>query len=527
MAYQGTWAEIPLGSLGVITDAAPGDIPISAFIHANNITLTEGVAQKAPGTMKRNSVALPAGIIALTEWRPNLITTAIIAACSNGSLYYDQNNNFNSNTAIKTGLIGLTPNCMFVEGGAELASNPKKLFFFSNGENQVQVLSGTNTSFSAIEFPSPDWDTGNYPRVGTVHRSRMWVFSKQLAYASDTEDHENFQTNTNFYPVYPGEGGDIMGVFVYKGRLFCFKEGGFVYWLNDSDVDSDNWSWFRITSAFGLAAPNAIVEAGDDMLMGNDTGTLTSFSATQKLGEIEGADMFALAGCEGYLRKNTHKGGLTQEHLLYYAEKKQILMTYRSTYTTANDMLIVIDIARGTSQPPRIIPWKKGSAQCLALYHDINNIERPIYGDKDGFVHIMDREDRNEGGTAYTGEFQIPNLDLRQMGVGGKNKHFDFLAVKYKPEGNWNLSCDYFVDGKYMDTVTFPMIQNQNSQLNVLVVGSDRTAQEGTETFVRPICGTGRTFSARFYNAGSNESFQVAEVLIGFRPAGEQAQRTG
>ncbi len=142
---------------------------------------------------------------------------------------------------------------------------------------------------------------------------------------------------------------------------------------------------------------------------------------------------------------------------------------------------------------------------------------------------FMDYEDRLEGGTSYVGDFQTPHLDMRHLdaSIAGKTKLWDWLSVTYVPSGDWDLSCDYFIDGKYIDTVTFPMVQYQDSQLNVMVLDTSRLAQSNTETTpLRPLTGHGRTISFRFYQAGSNESFQITNYTIGFRVAAEQAQRT-
>jgi hypothetical protein len=148
-----------------------------------------------------------------------------------------------------------------------------------------------------------------------------------------------------------------------------------------------------------------------------------------------------------------------------------------------------------------------------------------MYGDKNGFLMLMDSEDRSEGGTAFTGEFQIPHLDFSYLGEGmsASEKHFDFLAVHYAPESTGNLLCDYFIDGRYVDTISFQMLQYQGPKLGRLMLGTDRFASPTSETCIRPLAGTGRTFSARFYNAGNNESFQIPAITVFFRGGGEKA----
>lgn len=525
MAYTGNRAKILLGEYGLLTDIAPDKSPPSALIKAKNVCFFNGTVQKAPGAIRWNATAVSAGIISAHYWLPTLEQPRFVVATSDGNLYKGRERHFGTpvNTTIAS---TLTPNCVFADGGAEDAGRPRKLFFFTGGATLPYVLSGDGTAFTAIANPAVDWtSTGTFPKFGVVHRNQLWAFAGQISYASDSGDHEDFSNvTTNIVePVYPGEGGELRGGYVFKSRLFCFKDGGFAYILNDTDTDNGNWYWQKVASNFGLAAPNAVAEVLDDMLVGNTYGTITSYSATQKLGDVEAADVIQGAQFEAFLRGNTSKVGVPVEHVKYYAEKKLLFMTYRSAYYTYNDMMLMLDFGR--SDRIRAAFWQKGSPQCLALYKDINQVERPMYGDKDGFLNLMDAEDRIEGGIAFTGAFQIPHLDFSHLdqSLSAVEKQFDFLAVHYVPESSGNLSCDYFIDGRYIDTLTFPMVQYQRPELNTLLLNTDRLAQPNVETVIREIAGAGRTFSAYFYQSGSNQSFQIPAITVYFRGGGDKA----
>lgn len=628
MGYGGTSEKIQFGELGLVTDISSDKIPPGALINAKNVCLTNGNVQKAPGTLVWNALPLTAGIVAVHHWKPNSVVERYIAATSVGEIFKGQSHQFG--TPINSSISSvLTPNCMFSEGGAETAGREKKLFFFTGGATNPYVLSGDGTAFTSLSSPNTDWTSAeSYPRCGCIHRNSLWAFAGQISYASSTGNHEDFSSGSAAFinPVYPGEGGEIRGSFVFKSRLFCFKEGGFVYMLNDSSSTAAEWFWEKAGSNFGLAAPNAIAEVLNDMFAGNDNGTLNSYAATEKLGNVEAGDIIQQLQFESHLRANSSKVGVPYQHLHYYAEKKQLFMTYRSHYRTTNDMLIVFDFNR----PNQIRPtyWIKGSPQCLAFYRDNNNIKRPMYGDADGYLHMMDYEDRIEGllkvsvqtitasatlttgsytlsfagqttnsiaynapantieaelqaltglsnvivngsfttaaasinisffgywgvppnltfsanttgqtfttavssnneGSAYTGDFQTPHYDFSWINpaFSAKEKHFDFLAVHYIPESSGNLSCDYFIDGRYYDTITFPMIQYTRPQLDTLELDTDRLAQANHETAIRKCPGSGRTISFRFYQAGSNESFQIPAITVMFRPGGEKAQQ--
>jgi hypothetical protein len=525
MAYEGITAPIVLGSLGLYTDNSPSDLPPSALIEAKNVTLERGMVQKAPGSLIYNtSDQLSGSVQAIHDWWPETHLQRMIALTDAGNIYRDiGDRTFTSATAIKTGMGAVTPNSMFVEGGHETALAPKKLFLFTDGLRQLQVLEGDGVTFTDVGSPAADWTTPNFPRVGVHHRARMWAFMKQRAYASSTGSHENFVSDNLTQSIYPGEGGDIIGAYVFKGRLFAFKEGNFVYFLDDSAADDANWFWKKLSNNFGLAAPNAVFDSLNDMIAGNSSGTATSYTATDALGDVESADLFRSANMEQYLRANLSTAGINVMHTIYYEAKKQAFFTYRSTYKNNNDMVIVMDLNK---ENPRISFWVKGTPQCLAQRKDKDGIPRPMYGSSDGYVHFMDYEDRLEGAASYEGAFRTAYTDFR--GVDPKlmtmQKHFDFLWLEFKEEGPHSVSVDVFIDGVFIETLTVPM-NAEGTYLDSFLLDTDRLSESLTQSLPKPLHGTGRRISFRVYNSGSNESFQIASITVGFRPGDESATK--
>lgn len=538
MAYSGNKARIPFGELGLVTDMAPGNIPRGALVKAKNISYETGIITKAPGSSKYNRNALPAPIVALFDWWPNTTVQRLVAACSDGKIYRDiGDREFSLNVSVADGLGSLTPRSKFVEGGNETAGRDKKLFFFSDGAAQVQVLPGDGEAFREISNPAADWVTPNYPTCGLIHKNRLWAFMGQRAYASDTGNHENHQSNNLTQNIFPGEGGSVIGAKVFKGRLFAFKEGGFVYYLNDEDPDSENWSWLKLASNFGLASPHGIIEALDDMIAVNESGSPISYNATNALGEIESADVLRLLQIEDYFRKNSNLSGLSNLHAIYYEAKKQAFFTWRSSYRTTNDMFLHIDFNKET---PRSALWTKDQADCLTLRKDQMKVLRPIYGSADGFVYLMDKEDRLVGDEGYTGYFQTGHMDFVWLGeeVAPKNKLYDFLEVEFIPQGNWNLLIDVFIDGSFSETVTVSM-DVRDDGLDTFTLGSgvgdgtttpeggdgDPLGREEAQIIRVPLHGSGRRISLQGRGTGENQNFAIASLNIGFRLSAEQSTR--
>lgn len=524
MGYNGQVAHIPLGDLGLMTDMAPGSVPRGALIKSFNVSYETGLLTKAPGSLKYNGTqVLPAGIVACVDYWPNSTTQRLIAACSDGKIYRDIGDRlFSGASAIKTGLQGLDPRAMFVEGGNETAGRDKKLFFFSPN-NQVQVLEDDGTSFTEIDDPAADWTSTNYPTVGLIHRNRLWAFARQMAYASDTGDHEDFDTNYLTQNIFPGEGGSIIGAFVFKGRLFCFKEGGFVYFLDDSNADDTLWFWRKLASNFGLASAHGIMQIGNDMIAVNESGSPISYAAVEALGDIESADIFRLLQIEDYVRKNTSLAGIDMMHALYYEAKKQAFFTWRKSYNIKNDTLLHVDFNK---QQPRVSFWPKDQVNCLALRRGPDKILRPMYGSDDGYIYLMDREDRLVGSSGYTGEFKTGHMDFRFLDerFAHKNKLFDYLAVEFIPQGTWNLAVDVYIDGNFSETINYSM-DVRDDGLDTFTLDSDDLGREETQTIQKPLHGSGRRISFHCRQTGTNQNFAIASLTVGFRPSAEQATR--
>lgn len=524
--YGGYVATISLGNQGVLSDQAPGQIPHTALIEAYDIDYGPGYIQKAPGSYRYNLNALATPIVGVIDYWPNLITQRLFAATNDGKIYRDTGDReFGLNTAVATGLGALDTSCCFVVGGAEIAGRDKKLFFFSNGKAQLQYFNADESDIQTVAAPAVDWVSPDFPRFGLIHRNRLWAFMGNRYYASETADHGNFTDSSVLTgTVGPGDGGDCLGAYVYKGKMIVFKEGDIVYYLNDTDTDSDNWYFAKLGEGFGVASTHSTTMVLDDLLVGNNTGSVTSYQAVQAYGDIKSGDIFRAAKVSQFFRDHISLSGVAYEHAMWYPEKHIVFFTARTKGGTANNGMIVLDVQN--PDVPRYAFYKKDAADCLALRRDIYNIKRPMYGAADGFVYFMDRADRLVGTTAYTGSFRTPNADFRFLDPGliHKNKIFDFLGVTFQEEGAHNLSVDVYIDGQLSQTVTYKQTIATN-YLGAFVLDSSKLGVNDEKTRWQPIKGAGRTVSFRCYNSGSNENFKVSQLTVGFQVAAEDATR--
>lgn len=519
MGYIGQQISIPLGQLGLRTDDIATSLPPNALVEANNIRLINNTIAKFPGSAKFNSTALSGGIIGLFDWFPTGAQQRLIAITSDGNVFRDTGDGtFSSGTAIASGLGSpAVETTKIVAAGNESAADNRKLFFFT-ASSQVKYIDGDAAALSNPTAAAADWATA-FPTFGIMHRDRLWAFgnsnSPHSVYASTISDHSDWAGSGSLvFNVFPGEGDALVSAFVYKDRLFFFKRPFGMYFLNDSDPSSANWTVGRVEASFGLSSPHSVIQVLDDLVAGNATGSITSLKATDAFGDIEGGDILANGQVEGFVRDLTDKNGLNKMYSLYYPEKKEAYFTYRGKGRTDQNLMLIVDVNRGT--PKFTVNSKESKINVLALRRDGDSIERPIYGDSDGFVFQMESTEFTVDGTSYTSEFKTPDIDFRFIdpALANKNKIFDFLTLVFSPTANLPIFVEVLIDGVSVQTVEFP--QFTGNGLDDFELDTDILAGDEVQDFRKPINGSGKRISFRVFNTTA-ANFEVEQLIVGFR----------
>ena len=541
--YDGLKCQVPIGTSGLLSDMAPSQIPYTNLTRVYNCDFGVGYVEKAKGAIQYQRYALPAGIVAILDYWPTTLQQRLFAACSNGSIYRDTGDRYfganpvnTSPVAIGSGFGTLTNKTQFVVGGNEVSGNVKKIFLFTGGLNQVQVYSGDSGTFSAITNPAADWPNptissnpqSNFPNFGLIHRGALWCFAKGTAYMSNPNNHEDFQTAQDILitQVGPGEGGDIVGAFVYKQKLFAWKEGDFCYILNDSDPNSSNWYFDKQSDGLGIASWHSACQVLDDMQVGNITNKITSYKATLNYGNFTQGDVFKQNEVSRFFAENTVPEGNQYQHSLFYPDKGVAMFTGRTKGQQNNNCIIQMDVSH-TNQAPKFGIWNHVAPDCLGLRRNTHNIKVPMYGCSDGFVYLMDSVNRFvgpiSGGTAYTGEFWTADLDMRHLDpkLADQVKEFNYLGVTFMETGNYTLSVDVWLDGRFRETLTFSQTVDTN-YCGAFVLGTSRTGGLDEKTIEQRMHGQGRRITLRCYNSGNNQNFKVSLLTIGFKPTGDQ-----
>lgn len=527
MAYVGSSIPIPLGELGIRTDAPMTSLPPNALLKANNVSLYSGRIEKARGTTKYNPVALPSNeVVCVFDWFPTTADQRLIAVTSDGKIWRDTGDRtFSSNTPIENLATAVTTDTHMVTGGQEEAGADKKLFILT-GAKQIQVITGDGASTTDLALPSPDWSASDFPTFGIIYQGRLCVMNSQAdphrIYFSTLDDHEDFTTaSPPTFAVFPGEGDGILSAAVYRGLLFIFKRPYGVYILNGTDPVTANWTLTRYSDSFGVDSPHAVLQVLTDLIAANSFGSYTSLQASDAFGNFEAGDILANNLVEDYIRTLFNSAGLPYSQCVYYPEKKLAYFTGQASSLDIRNQMLVMDVARDQL---RFTVDTKERPNCLALRKDVSSIQRPMCGDKEGFVWLMDQNTYNRDGEPYIGEFQTAYTDFSfaSSELGSKNKIFDFLEVNYVATGNNTFMCDIYVDGSFRQTLEFA--QRYGAVLDSFILDVDALAGDPAGSSNRkPLrsC-TGKRISFRFYNNAFNEAFKIERIIVSFRLSAEQ-----
>lgn len=343
-----------------------------------------------------------------------------------------------------------------------------------------------------------------------------------------TYGHEDFRTSNAsdttkdaaFFEVFPGEGEEIISLNVYKGRLFIFKRPFGVYYINtNNSVVPVDWGIQKLTDSFGIASAHAIIQPQDDLVVGNNTNSITSMQATQAFGDVKSGDILANNQIEQYYKSVTSTTGIPFMHAAYYAEKKKAYFTGRTLFGTNQNQILVIDVARNNS---RFSLETKDQPTCLGLRKGTDNIQKPFYGSDNGNIYLMEGTSYNVNGAPYLAEFQTPYTDLSYVdpSLASKSKIFDFLEVQFVSTGNWAFFVDVFCDNRFVETLTYN--QQAGAALDTFILDVDRLAVEYTQELRLPMHATGRRISLRIYNNGLNQFYRVEKLIVSFRVSAEQ-----
>lgn len=475
MPYTGQIAEIKFGDNGLMYDLAQQNIPPSALIRSENVQYLNGMIEKAEqinlwmegGSQFSPNFQINERPLAVHRYFPQPGIERHIVVTDIGNVY---KYNTPYQRVLVTPILGapstLSMNSvpMIVEGGNEDANQPRKLFIFT-GNSPVQVIEGDAVTRRNMTSPALDWST-SYPTNGFVFRNRLCAYGNlsdpHRLYISTGSNQEDFTGSGNStISIFPGEGDGLYGAFVFKGRAFLWKKPYGVYYLVADDPSPSNWYSQRVSSNVGIASERAYFEAGDDLFFMSTDGTISSFTAAFRLGDIYQADLLANLKTESVFREIIRKQYLRNSFAKYLPQKKIGIFGFPSFKSPQGqcDSFVYIDF---NQQTPRV-SWHRYTDcafSACSYYKDAYGDDQFLFTKLYFFQNEYQNAEMGAYNTIYRIEtpfrIQTPHLDLGSP----NNKLFDFFEVDFEPTSTYPLAVDVYIDSKYTQSFVFQPYYN-------------------------------------------------------------------
>lgn len=326
------------------------------------------------------------------------------------------------------------------------------------------------------------------------------------------------------FPIYPAEGDGIVGAISFRGVLVIFKYPVGIYILDTRDPSPTNWSVSKLSGAIGTINHSCIIQIENDVICMDEGGNIHLLSATNDLGDINTSNISQLADMRPYLQAEASLSDIRRTVGIWYAGRRQAWFSLPTIANINNDLRLIVDFNK-PDVGPRFIPSRRDVAICMWLRPGVSSLSKPVVGDDDGFVWLLEDDARNKDGVAYPLIFETSNNDLSFLdpALASKAKNASFLEIVAEPRGNWDLTVNVFWDDILTDVVQFSMGQS-GATLGTFVLDVDALTSSVVSSNRQRIAGSGRRFRLLGRNDGVDQNVAISSFYLSFTVADE---RTG
>jgi hypothetical protein len=559
MAYTGLLANLVVGINGINGTESRATFDPNDLLLAQSITYEDGTLKKEGGASKYNSIKLGAAvdegpllqedgtailleldtdgtsmllntiavaafdvdILAGWDWFPSEGTQRMIILTDQGLLLKDTGDAAFS-VELKTGLTVSDVVPMFVEGGAEVAANDRKLFCFT-GKNAVQVLDADGSSTGDLATPPSDWSSSNQPSWGFIHANRMLAGGNlndpHRVYYSTTTNHEDFTSpGSGSFQIYPGEGEKLIAGTSFKGIavLWKFPEGLYGITTPGPDFIRDS-NIQRFNANIGTVSPRSYCHIQDDVVFIDRSGSFHLLSATDRFGNLGTGNLSDQRDMDPFMRDLISFSQLDNTKLVYYNAKRQVHASLGRSGSSNNDLRVLIDFNR--SGIARFSTSTRDIANSIWMRKDSTGVPRLTIGDDTGYVWNLDQDTRTVDGAGYEAKFQTPHDDFSQLDprFATIQKNLEYLEIVVESTGNHTLNVDVLLDGQVSQTVSFNL-GSTGATLDSFVLDTSQLGEIEVLNRKKLLTGAGRRVSFVGKQSGVGENFSIANFIVGFKP---------
>lgn len=534
MAYTGLVTRLPIGLQGFSGSRNPTQLQAGHFAEVEGVTLDGGLIQKEGGASKLNSSALgaPSQIISGFNYSPLADLTRDVVFLSNGSILKDTGAG-TFGTTLASGLNSTRdPPPYFMMAGGEAAGSPRTLFCFSE-VNQVRAVDGDGAAMAAITTPPADWaGAGNFPTFGILHEGRLWgggnASDPHRIYYSTPVDHQNFTgAGSGTLSIFPGQGERLVGGVSFKGLLVLFKFPKGIYLVTTTDPSPTGWRVDPLSLAVGAVNQHCILPIDNDTLYLDSGGNIHKLSATNAFGGVETSNISQASDLSEFMRSSVDLTKLIRSSAIWYGTKQLAMFSLKSLSGTDSDLILTVDFSN-PQVGPRFLKSARDEPFSLWTRPSSLGVYKPVHGDGDGFVWLMDTDARAKDGAGYTMSFVTANTDLSFIDpiMSTKNKTGDFLELIFEPQGDWDLAVTVFWDDVPGPPLLFSM-GGDGAPLGSFELDADILVSTSIESLRKRIAGSGRRCRLEVMQTGLNQNVAISDFFLSFRVTDERNRSNG
>jgi hypothetical protein len=143
----------------------------------------------------------------------------------------------------------------------------------------------------------------------------------------------------------------------------------------------------------------------------------------------------------------------------------------------------------------------------------VTAIQKPSFGDTDGFLWQGDQTARSKDGAGYTAQYETVPASLVPGALTRGN--LEQLHVVMQPQGNWDLTLEVLRDGVSSQTVAYSM-QTPGAAAGSISLDSDVLAGQTIANVRHKISGDCRYVKLIGSNDNADENFAVMTHIVEF-----------
>ena len=186
---------------------------------------------------------------------------------------------------------------------------------------------------------------------------------------------------------------------------------------------------------------------------------------------------------------------------------------------TAKNRRLALDLNRRTEIGERWVWWDRDRNEAFFL-RKVSEVMTPAFIDNVGQMYLLDRTDRNAGGSAYTFEIFTRDSDFAEIVPGwqGRWKNLRFIQFEYDPRSAATVTVEIYADGSLLQTISLTLTAGAAALPQILPFTLGTASL--LSSIRRRLRGRARRVAVRITSSVVNVDISFVRLLIGME-AGE------